>query len=426
MGENLINNSFKNKITKLIENGNLEDARQELERFLLENTINAEVYCLLAVISVIEGDTNIAEVNIIKGLELDPTNADLLYNYAYIYQQNGDFNKSYEYLDLARQNTQDKDVLAEIQQFKDNLKHMEGQFPKVSIIITTYNQRDHLKRAVDSAINQTYKNFEIIVVDDCSTDGTEELMNIYQKEKGIKYIKNPINYGMVFNVMQAFYNYAKGEYVIFIDHDDYLIDNSFIDKAVKILNENSNLSMVAANCYFLNEDTGDVNAVGFKEDEIINGRDYFLNYKQGKYCNINSGLTNVFRRDNAISMGCFKELSYCKDLFYHLKLLLTGDVAVLKDYVGVYTLHNNNISKSLPLEFDFTTIKELKHIKEYCLNNGFTNEEMDKWLEIQIFLYLRWRFYELWSINKRSEALELLMNFKNLHPLPVNQILMEI
>lgn len=105
--------------------------------------------------------------------------------------------------------------------------------------------------------------------------------------------------------------------------------------------------------------------------------------------------------------------------------MLTGDVAVLKDYVGVYTLHSENISKSLPLEYDYTTVNELKSLRDYCLKNGFTNEEMNRWLEIQVFLYLRWRFYELWNVNK-NESLQLLMNFKNEFPLSVNQILMEI
>ncbi|MDR4889991.1 glycosyltransferase [Fredinandcohnia sp. QZ13] len=414
-----------NQITTLIEDGNLEKAKEQIIDYLQRNDINAKIYSFLAIIAMVERDFNNAEGYITKGLNLEPENVDLIFNYAYLYQQQGNIEKANELFTIAKNYSQDTEVILEIDKYIDDLKYTEEYFPKVNIIITTYNQKEHLKRAVDSALNQTYRNSEIIVVDDCSTDGTEEIMEGYQRDKGIKYIKNPTNFGMVFNIMQAFYNYADGEYVIFIDHDDYLIDNFFIEKSVKILNANSNISMVAANCYFLNEDTGHVSEIGFEADEIINGRDYFLNYKVGKYQNINSGLTNVFRKENAVSMGCFKELSFCKDLFYHLKLLLTGDVAVLKDYVGVYTLHSENISKSLPLEYDYTTVNELKSLRDYCLKNGFTNEEMNRWLEIQVFLYLRWRFYELWNVNK-NESLQLLMNFKNEFPLSVNQILMEI
>ncbi|WP_010676907.1 glycosyltransferase family 2 protein [Bacillus timonensis] len=417
---------YINEISKLIESGEIVEATHKIEIYLGKRYINKEIYCFLGIISIIEENYSEAELYINKGLEIAPNDVDLLFNKGYLHQRLYNIELAYHYYELAKSLTQEIDIINEIQVSIDELSLIAESLPKVSIIITTYNRKEMLIRALESAKNQTYLNKEIIVVDDCSTDGTNIEMEKYRNNNEIIYVKNPTNYGMIFNVMQAFYNYASGEYVIFIDHDDYLVDNHFICKAVKILNENSNISMVVGNAYIKNEHTNEVYANGYDLDAVISGRDYFLNYKIGHYYNINSGLSTVFRKETAIKMGCLKEVTHCKDLFLHLKLMLAGDVWVLKDYVGVYTLHSQNISKSLPLEFDYTTINELKVIKNYCLQNGFSDEEIDKWFETQVYLYLSWRFYELWNVGRRGEALDLLNNFKGIQPTSVNQILTSI
>lgn len=423
------NNSYgllKNEIPDLIEAGKIEESKNKIKEYTQKIGVNAEIYSFLAIIGIIEKNFIDAEKALRKGLELEPENVDLLFNYAYLYQQNNNIELAYKYYEQAKRYTQDKGIIAEINQLINELNSSKENFPKISIIITSFNQKDKLKRAVDSAINQTYKNTEIIIVDDCSTDGTDKLIEIFQREKRVKFIKNPTNFGVIFNAMHSFYNYASGDYVIFIDHDDYLVDNLFLENAVKLLNANSDLSMVVANCFIHNEETGAIIETGYNMETIIDGKEYFLRYKSEKYPNITSGLTTLFRRKNAMSMGCFKEVTHSKDLFLHLKLMLTGNVGFLKEHVGVYTLHKKNLSKSLPIEFDYTTINELKALNELCLSRGFTSEEMDNWLENQIFLYLQWRFFELWNVSKRGEALELLAAFKSIYPNPINRILMNI
>lgn len=88
----------------------------------------------------------------------------------------------------------------------------------VSAIITTHNRLSLLKRAVESALSQTYKNIEVIVVDDASTDGTPEYCN----ELPLRYIYIPKeesrggNHARNLGILAA-----KGEYVAFLDDDDY-------------------------------------------------------------------------------------------------------------------------------------------------------------------------------------------------------------
>lgn len=91
---------------------------------------------------------------------------------------------------------------------------------EVSVIIPTYNRKNTLKRAIDSVLNQTYKNFEIIIVDDCSTDGTlEYITELYGALENLIYIRNDKNLGPSAsrNVGAL---HASGTYLAFQDSDD--------------------------------------------------------------------------------------------------------------------------------------------------------------------------------------------------------------
>lgn len=102
----------------------------------------------------------------------------------------------------------------------------------VSINITTYNRAHLLSRCLDSIIKQTYKNIEIVIVDDCSTDSTENLVKAYQEKYNfIKYFKHERNKGNAFSRNTAIKK-CNGYYVAFMDDDDEWID---IDKIAKQL-----------------------------------------------------------------------------------------------------------------------------------------------------------------------------------------------
>ncbi|RAX52450.1 hypothetical protein CCY99_07310 [Helicobacter sp. 16-1353] len=94
--------------------------------------------------------------------------------------------------------------------------------PKISIIIPAYNIERYIKRALDSCINQTLGDIEIIVVDDCGSDSSIEIAKSYAKrDSRIRIIHNPKNLG-TFNARLQGINNAKGEYLLFLDGDDYL------------------------------------------------------------------------------------------------------------------------------------------------------------------------------------------------------------
>jgi glycosyltransferase involved in cell wall biosynthesis len=98
--------------------------------------------------------------------------------------------------------------------------------PLVSILITTYNRSNLLKRAINSVLNQSYPNYEIIIVDDCSIDETDKTIGEnYKGYCNIKYFKNSENKGNAFSRNVAFQN-SRGKYLSFLDDDDYWVDDN--------------------------------------------------------------------------------------------------------------------------------------------------------------------------------------------------------
>ena len=112
---------------------------------------------------------------------------------------------------------------------------------KVSVIIPTYNREATLKRAVESVLNQTYTDFELIIVDDGSTDNTRQLVeNIHDDRITYYYVK--INSGAA-----AARNYgierAEGEYIAFQDSDDYWHSDK-LEKQMKVMESNTDIGFV--------------------------------------------------------------------------------------------------------------------------------------------------------------------------------------
>lgn len=97
-----------------------------------------------------------------------------------------------------------------------------------SIIVPVYNSQDYLKECLDSILAQSYKRFEVLVINDCSTDRTEEILNTYKKFKKIRIFTNKINLGCA-SSRNVGLKEAVGSYICFLDSDD-IWDKNFLQE----------------------------------------------------------------------------------------------------------------------------------------------------------------------------------------------------
>tara|TARA_Y100000590_G_scaffold439059_1_gene562600 strand:- start:2419 stop:3702 length:1284 start_codon:yes stop_codon:yes gene_type:complete len=128
------------------------------------------------------------------------------------------------------------------------LKNNKEQKINFSIIIPVFNSESFIQETVDSLIKQNYKNIEIIIINDCSTDNSSKIINRIKKKNkkfNFKIVNNKRNMGVAFS-RNIGLNLAKGDYIVFLDSDDYLEKNSLSFISNKIL-ENSYPDLVLGN-----------------------------------------------------------------------------------------------------------------------------------------------------------------------------------
>ena len=118
---------------------------------------------------------------------------------------------------------------------------------KISIIIPTYNRSNYVKRAVESVLDQSYENTEIIVIDDASVDDTRETIESI-KDKRIKYIRNKENKGANFSRNKGIKK-STGKYISFLDDDDFFSDKNKLKKQVELFLKNKNVVFVGCGYY---------------------------------------------------------------------------------------------------------------------------------------------------------------------------------
>ena len=121
----------------------------------------------------------------------------------------------------------------------------------ISIIIPIYNVEKYLEKCLDSILNQTYKNLEIILIDDGSTDNSPNICNSYcEKDKRIKIIHK--NNEGVSSARNKGIELSKGKYIVFIDSDDY-VSNEHIEVLYDCIISN-NVDLVISNLIDISED----------------------------------------------------------------------------------------------------------------------------------------------------------------------------
>ncbi len=150
--------------------------------------------------------------------------------------------------------------------------------PLVSVVMPTYNRIGLLPRAIDSILNQTYDNFEFIIVDDGSNDGTKELLKTYaQSDPRIKILTNEKNMGISYSRNRGT-DAAKGKYVAIMDSDDYSEATRF-EKHVAYLEQHDDVVALNALYYEMGKENNGYNnwVPPARFDFIFHLKNYFTN-----------------------------------------------------------------------------------------------------------------------------------------------------
>ena len=236
--------------------------------------------------------------------------------------------------------------------------------PKVSVCMPVYNGGDYIADSIQSVLTQTYKNFNLIVCDNCSTDNTEEIIRNFNDPRLI-YVRNKKNLGLVGNHNRCL-ELANGEYVYFLHHDDIMLPDNLALK-VRLLDKHPRVGLVHSNIMII-DDKGEIVAENIwyknsRRDYIKRGREIFdecLGYLHfGASIFIGSVMA---RRKCYEKVGKFSpELPHCNDSEMWIRMSLFYDVACIGTPLVKYRVHQKTASSNWG---DYSSVA---YVKEHYL-----------------------------------------------------------
>ena len=183
--------------------------------------------------------------------------------------------------------------------------------PKVSIIIPCYNQGKYVAEAINSALRQTFKDIEIVCVNDGSTDNSVEIIKSFEnKYKNFIFLNNEENRGVIYSRNFAIKN-CNGTYILPLDADD-IIEPTYVEKAVKILDNNQNIGIVYCKAKIFGNYDKYWNLKPFNKSDIL--------YENCIFCSA------LFRKSDFLKIGGYNNnMKYgCEDYDLWLSFIEQG------------------------------------------------------------------------------------------------------
>lgn len=237
----------------------------------------------------------------------------------------------------------------------------DSTFPKVSIIIPTYNRVKMLEKSIESVFAQSYKDWELIIIDDASTDETEERMKqLSSREKSVRYMRIPKIEGKgISEYLNIGLRNSKGEYIARIDDDDFWCHKDKLKMQVEFLDENPEYVVVGGGVILVDENGKELFRYLKKEtDEEI--RRFAL------YSNPFTHATVMFRKETAMKLGGYRIMKHVEDMELWLRMGKVGKLYNMKEYFITYMTAGQNKSFLQQRENSRTVVDVVKmHGKHY-------------------------------------------------------------
>jgi glycosyltransferase involved in cell wall biosynthesis len=227
--------------------------------------------------------------------------------------------------------------------------------PKTSIIVPNYNHASFLNQRIDSVLAQTYPNFEVIILDDYSTDNSRDIIETYKNQPKVsEIVYNESNSGSPFKQWAKGISLAKGEYIWIAESDDFA-ETKFLETCLKTLEENNNLGLVYTDSNIITEQKRTETFKTKKAEKYhhnkwdkaheIKGLEE-LKHNLIKTCTINNVSSVVFRKEAIESViSEISDYKYAGDWLCYMLICTNYSIAYIPDSLNNYRSHSNNLTK---------------------------------------------------------------------------------
>lgn len=280
--------------------------------------------------------------------------------------------------------------------------------PKVSVIIPNYNHAKYLDQRIQSVLNQTYQDFEVIILDDCSPDNgaSRAVIEKYRSNPHVSHIVyNEKNSGSTFIQWQKGFSLAKGEIIWIAESDDWC-ELNFLEIVVPCFEEHSDVVVAQSSGYFAHKDKlslldnmGDSDTV-----QCYDGIGYIKKFllKSNFYIPNASGV--LFRKDVAMYLPKdYMQYKAAGDRLFWIYMLEHGNICQVNKPLNYFRQHDNKVSPRK--ELDGTQARENYKINQYLRRQGYLDCRLSA--EEFIFYYNYFHQHLFTSEEVRQEILKL-------------------
>ncbi|MEX1254784.1 MAG: glycosyltransferase [Dehalococcoidia bacterium] len=214
--------------------------------------------------------------------------------------------------------------------------------PKVSFVVTSYNYEGYIGEAIDSLLNQTLKELELIVIDDVSTDGTADVLARYESDPRVRVVRHERNMGHIWSHNEGI-ALARGDYVGSIDADDFATRDDAVARQVALFERYPNVGFVHC-AHKVVDSTGRERSVSQFSDHdlVVDGLDEFTRLIEFDYV-LHSG--TLVRRTCLEQLGGYDQrLPNTADWDLWLRIATVSAVGYVAEPCYAYRVHDNNMS----------------------------------------------------------------------------------
>ena len=247
----------------------------------------------------------------------------------------------------------------------------------VSIIVPNYNHSGYLEQRLDTVFNQTYQNFEVIILDDKSEDNSIEIIEKYKNNSHLSQIVvNDRNSGSPFKQWKKGICLAKGDYIWIAESDDYC-ELDFLEQLINEIQHHDKVVLAYSNCVKVDERNRIIGQIKERKNHCFCG-ERFIKKRLARYCAINSASCTVFRREAAMCVSDeYLSFKNAGDYQFWTEIASQGNVvAVRKNLVywrqSLKSVTGNNLSKGI------IAFEDKKIFDEIC--NKYALTYVEKWL----------------------------------------------
>ena len=264
----------------------------------------------------------------------------------------------------------------------------------ISIVIPIYNAEKYLEECLNSIKSQTYKNFEVIMVNDGSKDDSETIcMNFLRSDSRFRYLKKAN--GGVSSARNLGLDNVKGDYITFIDADDW-VDENYLDLLITTVKKNHSDIVVSSYKQFNNIDVFYLRAYTIQEKYLLNfekmNRDDFLTiFPKLMSTNVcfNNAVAKLFRKELVNDLRFDTSIKYGEDLDFYFRLYLTVDsISYVDEPTYVYRVHGDSTTSNFNQEHaeqELTIFKQMyEKIQEIGLPTIHYFNKLKKLLELRM------------------------------------------